>query len=809
MIRSANLRHALRIFVAFASLAYLLFASGTGAHAAPVIGFQAGSIIDDGTFTNYSTMSPTAIQNFLNSKVPNCDTNGQQLSEFGGPDLNNDGRVQRWEWGKSRYNQTTFPCLKNWKTSGGTPAAQVIYNKAVKYKINPQVLIVLLQKEQGLVTDTWPLNLQYKTATGYGCPDTAPCDSQYYGLANQLDWAAKMFRAIMNDSPTWYTPYTLGVNRIYFNPDLSRCGYTNVTIENRATQALYNYTPYQPNQAALNAGYGTGNSCSAYGNRNFYLYFTDWFGKPVRYYAFKGNTSAAVYLYLDGMKLSVPSMSVLQDYGFNPSSIRVFPQAVADGIPLADTGAGYSTSISYLAKSSSDSDSDGSSLYFVTLGKRFRIVDLTQYNEFGFSGAPIAKLPIEYIKKIQTGGNLANFIGTPSNNVFKVEGGAKNVIFSYSTYQSLNSSGSLTRMSHGAASEIAGGDPVVSKGTFIRKPNGAIAYYDPSSGNYHSVPNLEAYNCWGVGKLSTMKYYQLARNDYIASYTPASSLGCYTKESDGTTYLINQGKRHKIPASFGLTQTTSHADINSFSSNLSTVSHDLSRVVKSSSSSSVWYIESGAKRPVPSMHNLALLGFTGSDIDMLSSASAAAIPTNSAKKLGSGQIVKTPGSGTVWVIDGNKRYTISSASLLESLGYKWKHLETYSASFLDSYYPVDSTPLSRFISSPDSNTIYYFGPTNCYVFDAQSLTDYNVNSSTVTSQPFTTNLLGTLFNLSTCQPITSYAKSTASSAIYKVEAGTKYAFTSWQSFLDDNTSLAPITVFDPSVLSSLSNGTPI
>src|SRR5699024_1304734 len=37
-------------------------------------------------------------------------------------------------------------------------------------------------------------------------------------------------------------------------------------------------TPYQPNKAALAAGYGIGDACSAYGNRNFYNYYTDWFG---------------------------------------------------------------------------------------------------------------------------------------------------------------------------------------------------------------------------------------------------------------------------------------------------------------------------------------------------------------------------------------------------------------------------------------------------------------------------------------------------------------------------------------------------
>jgi peptidoglycan hydrolase-like protein with peptidoglycan-binding domain len=49
-------------------------------------------------------------------------------------------------------------------------------------------------------------------------------------------------------------------------------------MSNQATHSLYLYTPYTPNAAALNAGYGIGNSCSAYGNRNFFQYYTDWFG---------------------------------------------------------------------------------------------------------------------------------------------------------------------------------------------------------------------------------------------------------------------------------------------------------------------------------------------------------------------------------------------------------------------------------------------------------------------------------------------------------------------------------------------------
>lgn len=238
--------------------------------------WNAGYIISDQVFTDTSRMSVSQIQTFLNSKVPNCDTYGQALSEFGGPDTNGDGKVQRWEWGQANYSQTVFPCLKDVRVADGRSAAQVIYDVSQQYGINPQVFIVLLQKEQGLVTDTWPLNRQYRAATGYGCPDTAECNSQYYWLDNQIEWSGKMYRAIMDNSPSWYTPYEVGDNFIKYNPN-SSCGGSNVYIQNRATQALYNYTPYQPNQATLDAGWGTA-YCGAYGNLRFFQYFTSWFG---------------------------------------------------------------------------------------------------------------------------------------------------------------------------------------------------------------------------------------------------------------------------------------------------------------------------------------------------------------------------------------------------------------------------------------------------------------------------------------------------------------------------------------------------
>jgi hypothetical protein len=86
-----------------------------------------------------------------------------------------------------------------------------------------------------------------------------------------------MFRKIMDNDPNWYTPYQPGSNIILWHPN-SGCGTSELNLLNRATAALYNYTPYRPNQAALNNLYGTGDGCSSYGNRNFWRDFTDWFG---------------------------------------------------------------------------------------------------------------------------------------------------------------------------------------------------------------------------------------------------------------------------------------------------------------------------------------------------------------------------------------------------------------------------------------------------------------------------------------------------------------------------------------------------
>jgi hypothetical protein len=298
--------------------------------------FNAGHIIDDSVFTNANSMTLQEIQNFLTAKVPTCSTNHSGftgttgtvynppfvcLKDFyenpnasyaigfsytdknGNPQsssrtyyVNNAYRVTGLcpvyvgytgtpSCGSGDYHGGLDHLIPTLQTSGlgipsgGQSAAQIIYNAAHQYNINPQTLIVLLQKEQGLVTDDWPASYEYQSATGYGCPDTAPCSSTYAGFSNQVISAAWQFRHYM-DSPNDYN-YVVGNNYIQYNP-VASCGGTNVNIQNQATAALYDYTPYQPNSGALSSmsdsSPGGTATCGAYGNRNFWWYFNTWFG---------------------------------------------------------------------------------------------------------------------------------------------------------------------------------------------------------------------------------------------------------------------------------------------------------------------------------------------------------------------------------------------------------------------------------------------------------------------------------------------------------------------------------------------------
>ena len=285
-MRAKRLRMTLSGLLGVATVAALMFSTlvppaSAGTVSTKVVqmadlsSFRAGNIVSDSVFYDSSRMSEQQIQSFLESRVTSCRSGYTCLKDY---------------YDTTRYVSADAVCGAY---AGGERerASRIIYKAAIACGINPQVLLVFLQKEQGLVTSTAPSAWAYRAAMGQGCPDTSACDARYYGLFNQVFGAAWQLKRYSNPPGTsnyftWYAPGKTW-NIYWHSPELIggqwvyRCGSGPVYIENQATAALYYYTPYQPNAAALAAGYGEGDSCSSYGNRNFFNYFSDWFGSTI------------------------------------------------------------------------------------------------------------------------------------------------------------------------------------------------------------------------------------------------------------------------------------------------------------------------------------------------------------------------------------------------------------------------------------------------------------------------------------------------------------------------------------------------
>lgn len=238
------------------------------AEAASAANFKPGNLISDADFFNASSMDASGVQSFLDSKVSSCQSGYTCLKDYAmaTPTRAADAYCGTYSGG--------------WQT-----AAQIIAGVGRACGVSPKVLLVMLQKETSLVTMRGPASWRYDRAMGYYCPDDPNrpgwCDPEYGGLFNQLYYAARQFQ-IYKAKPTSFNFIAGTTTRIAYHPNsyppASSCGFQTVTIENQATAGLYNYTPYQPNQAALSNLYGEGDGCSAYGNRNFWRDYTDWFG---------------------------------------------------------------------------------------------------------------------------------------------------------------------------------------------------------------------------------------------------------------------------------------------------------------------------------------------------------------------------------------------------------------------------------------------------------------------------------------------------------------------------------------------------
>lgn len=330
------------VIVVAAGLVVTTFATDQSAQAADLSAFDPGLIITDDLFFDGDAMSTTAVQAFMEAKAPSCISGG--------------GYTCIADYTASTNARTANINCSATTAKTGQSAATIITMVARACDVSPKVILVTLQKEQGLITAGPKSSSAYRIAMGYGCPDTSACDTKYYGFFNQVYSAAWQFQQYAHSTSYNYEPGR--INTIYYNPNHG-CGSVSVYIRNQATAGLYNYTPYVPNSAALAAGYGLGDSCSSYGNRNFFNYYSDWFGNPANalknasfqnkadYWKSGSNGSVEYTSYSDSTKAQSGSRYVnvvttvagrrfQQSIGKNPSTGQVWEGSI--WVRAGDTG---------------------------------------------------------------------------------------------------------------------------------------------------------------------------------------------------------------------------------------------------------------------------------------------------------------------------------------------------------------------------------------------------------------------------------------------------------------------------------------
>lgn len=260
------------------------------------------NLIDDGVFDNVNTLSAGQIDAWLNNNFPNSCIS------------TNHGFEAREPSGYSPGGNFTY--------GGFVSAGQVIARSAQVYGINPQVLLVTLEKEQSLITGRNNFSgycnngdeHKYAAAVGYGCPDsgttynwsgvslyrrngvehtetgtTCVNTAAKAGFSQQVIRAAWLLKfgeqrskgntswAVINgswnnsdDPQTCYGgPMTQGYRKrcssdssaVYYDGYISIDG-SSTHMDTGGTSALYWYTPH------------------FHGNEVFVTLFTSWFGSP-------------------------------------------------------------------------------------------------------------------------------------------------------------------------------------------------------------------------------------------------------------------------------------------------------------------------------------------------------------------------------------------------------------------------------------------------------------------------------------------------------------------------------------------------
>lgn len=159
--------------------------------------FNPNNIISDSFLATANTMSVSEVQNFL-------ETQRGQLASYHTSDIN----------------------------GADKSAAEIIFGAGYQFQVNPRLLLALLEKEQGLLSNPNPSAKALDWATGFGPWGAA----KYRGFGAQVYYAAKVMGRDYDLYADYYRGFPVGRETITVD------GF-KVWPENNATRKCYIYNP--------------------------------------------------------------------------------------------------------------------------------------------------------------------------------------------------------------------------------------------------------------------------------------------------------------------------------------------------------------------------------------------------------------------------------------------------------------------------------------------------------------------------------------------------------------------------------------
>ncbi|HAM27479.1 MAG TPA: hypothetical protein DCP11_12495, partial [Microbacteriaceae bacterium] len=580
--------------------------------------FSPGNIISDAVFYNSNAMTSAQIQGFIDSK---------EVCVAGYTCLEN-------------FRQTTVSRAADAKCDAYTGvqsqlASDIIYSVARACGLNPQVLLTLLEKEQGLVTSNSPSAARFNIATGYACPDTAPCDAQYYGFYNQVykaAWQYETYRLF----PTSFSYRAGRSNNILWNPN-SACGASAVYIENQATAGLYIYTPYQPNAAALNNLYGIGDGCSSYGNRNFWRIFSDWFGNPQGggWFA-KTSSDSTIYLLTSNHKYPVPSGEILNAYW----ALGPYRTVSADYLSQFTTG----IPLGQLVR-----DPTTGEIFYSDLGVKHHVATCAQLVDYATSCSNYIDLTPTQILTLSTGADLTSFARSAATGaIYYVSAGKKSWIHSMSDVLRLNNGATPNFINLGptALASIPDGPDYVAAGSLIKVADQQTVYLVDGLTRLVPVPSTSLASDFTSDQILTVSPSTLGAFA-IASGTLTSAVTCAS-----ATYVAGGGQLWQLTANSSGLPATALDTTTCAALQKSAQSVPGALFLRSPATGAIYLASGGKKNHLSTMTAVYdLNGGTSPTLVPMGEDSLNGIASGR-ELLGPTQLVKTAANSMVYMIDG-------------------------------------------------------------------------------------------------------------------------------------------------------------